>query len=228
MPSTGTLAPVYSDTHGNMVLVPEGAFQFNASLEAPAQTISLPAFYIDETEVSNAEYRRFCEATKHAPPDVPDYTAHPDYPVSNISYEDAATYAAWAGKRLPTEQEWEKAARGTDGRSYPWGNEPWADNVPDKMQPVTSEPLHKSPYGAYNMAGNVWEWTASPYAPTPADTAGMARLSNGQHFSANWRAIKGGSFAAGSKEAFHVAAQRGLPIEAHSLWIGFRCVRSAP
>jgi formylglycine-generating enzyme required for sulfatase activity len=231
-PSAGTsataLAPVFSDAHGRMVLVPEGAFQFNASLEAPAQTISLPAFYIDETEVSNAEYRRFCEATRHAPPDAPDYAAHPDYPVSNISYEDAAAYAAWAGKRLPTEQEWEKAARGTDGRSYPWGNEPWTDNVPDKMQPVTSEPLRKSPYGAYNMAGNVWEWTASPYTPTPADTAGMASLSKGQHFSANWRAIKGGSFAVGSKEAFQVAAHRGLPIEAHSLWIGFRCVRSAP
>ncbi len=227
-PPATTRAPVYSDAHGRMVLVPEGAFQFNASLEASAQTVSLPAFYVDETEVSNAEYHRFCEATGHAPPNAPDYAAHPDYPVSNISYEDAAAYATWAGRRLPTEQEWEKAARGTDGRSYPWGNEPWKDNVPDKIQPVTSEPLRKSPYGAYNMAGNVWEWTATPYAPTQADTAGMAHLSNGQHFSVNWRTIKGGSFAVGSKEAFHVAAQRGLPIEAHSPWIGFRCVRSAP
>ena len=227
VPSAGALAQVYSDAHGRMVLVPEGAFQFNASPEVPAQTVSLPAFYIDETEVSNAEYRRFCEATGHTAPNTPDYVAHPDYPVSNISYEDAAAYASWAGRRLPTEQEWEKAARGTDGRSYPWGNEPWTDNVPGKMQPVMSEPLRKSPYGAYNMAGNVWEWTATPYAPTPADTVGIKRLVNGQSFSADWRAIKGGSFAAGSKEAFHVAAHRGLPIDLRSFWIGFRCVRSA-
>ena len=222
------LVPVYTDAHGRMVLVPEGAFQFNPAPDVPAQTVSLPAFYIDETEVSNTEYSRFCEATGHTPPNAPDYATHPDYPVSNISYEDAAAYAAWAGKRLPTEQEWEKAARGADGRSYPWGNEPWTDNVPETKQPVMSEPLRKSPYGAYNMAGNVWEWTATLYAPTPTDTAGMKHLLNGQSFSAEWRAIKGGSFAVGSKEAFNVAMHRGLPIDARSLWIGFRCVRSAP
>jgi eukaryotic-like serine/threonine-protein kinase len=227
MPAT-LLAPVYTDAHGRMVMVPEGAFQFNPAPEAPAQTVSLQAFYIDETEVSNAEYRQFCEATGHTPPNAPDYEAHPDYPVSNISYEDAAAYAAWAGRRLPTEEEWEKAARGTDGRIYPWGDSPWTDDIPDKMQPVISEPLRKSPYGAYNMAGNVWEWTATSYTPTPADTAGMKHLLNGQSFSADWRAIKGGSFAAGSKDGFNVATHRGLPIDARSLWIGFRCVRSAP
>jgi serine/threonine protein kinase len=221
-------SPVYSDAHGRMVLVPEGAFQFNAAPEAPAQTVSLQAFYIDETEVSNVEYRQFCEATGHTPPNAPDYSAHPDYPVSNISYEEAAAYASWAGRRLPTEQEWEKAARGTDGRSYPWGNSPWTDNIPDKMQPVISEPLRKSPYGAYNMAGNVWEWTATSYTPTPADTAGMKHLPNSQSFSADWRAIKGGSFASGAQEGFNVATHRGLPINGRGLWIGFRCVRNAP
>ena len=219
-------APVYSDEHGRMLLVPEGAFPFDGGNQASTQTVSLPAFYIDETEVSNAEYRRFCEATGHTPPNAPDYAAHPDYPVSNISYQDAAAYAAWAGRRLPTEEEWEKAARGTDGRMYPWGNSPWTDGVPDKMQPVISEPLRKSPYGAYNMAGNVWEWTVTPYTPAPADIAGMKRLVNGQNFSSDWRMIKGGSFAAGSKE-FQVATHRGLPVDGRSLWIGFRCVKSA-
>jgi len=224
----GDLVPVYSDEHGHMVLVPEGKFKFNSGIGDPDHTISLPAFYVDETEVNNAEYRRFCEATGHAPPVSPDYASHPYHPVSNVSYEDAAAYAAWAGRRLPTEEEWEKAARGTDGRRYPWGNDEWADNVPDKLQPVISEPLRKSPYGAYNMAGNVWEWTATPYAPTSTDIDGMRRLLKGQSFSPDWRTIKGGSFAPGPKDGFNVAAHRGLPVNARSLWIGFRCVRSAP
>jgi eukaryotic-like serine/threonine-protein kinase len=219
-------APIYSDEHGRMLLVPEGAFQFDGGSQSSTQTVTLPAFYIDETEVSNAEYRRFCEATGHTPPNAPDYAAHPDYPVSNISYQDAAAYAAWAGRRLPTEEEWEKAARGTDGRMYPWGNSPWTGDVPDKMQPVISEPLRKSPYGAYNMAGNVWEWTVTSYTPAPAEIARMKRLVNGQNFASDWRMIKGGSFAAGSKE-FLVATHRGLPVDGRSLWIGFRCVKSA-
>ena len=221
-------APVYSDAHGRMLLVPEGAFQFTAGPELPAQTVSLPAFYIDETEVSNAEYRHFCEATGHTPPNTPDFAAHPDYPVSNISYEDASAYAAWAGRRLPTEQEWEKAAHGTDGRSYPWGSSPWTGDMPDKKQPVISEPLRKSPYGAYNMAGNVEEWTVTPYTPTPADTAMMKRLLKGQSFSADWRKIKGGSFAPDLRDRFNIAAHRDLPMDLRSQWIGFRCVKSAP
>lgn len=226
-PPAPTLAPVYSDQNGRMFLVPAGSFQFGAAADQTLRTVSLPAFYIDETEVSNEEYRRFCDATGHAPPQSPDYAAHPDYPVSNVSYEDAVAYAAWAGRRLPTEEEWEKAARGLDDRTYPWGETPWTDGVPDRLQPVTSEPLRRSPYGAYNMAGNVWEWTATPYAPTPEDNAGMKRLLNGQNFSADWRTIKGGSFAPGSTEYFAIAKHRGLPVDARSVWIGFRCVRSA-
>lgn len=218
----------YSDAHGRMLLVPAGSFQFNAGPDAPDQTTTLPAFYVDETEVSNAQYRSFCEATGHTPPSTPDYAAHPDYPVSNISFEEASAYAAWAGRRLPTEEEWEKAARGTDGRPYPWGNAPWTDNVPDRMQPVVSEPTRKSPYGAYNMSGNVWEWTASSYTPTAVDTAGIKRLLNGQSFLPDWRTIKGGSYAVGSKEGFNVASRRGLPVNLRSVWIGFRCVRNAP
>ena len=226
--NAATPAPVYTDGHGRMLLVPEGSFQFGAAADHTVRMVPLPGFYVDETEVSNAEYRRFCEATGRQPPTTPDYATHPDYPVNNISYDDAAAYAAWAGRRLPTEEEWEKAARGTDGRSYPWGNDPWTANVPDRLQPVISEPLRRSPYGAYNMAGNVWEWTATSYTPTPADNAGMKRLLKGQNFSADWRMIKGGSFAPGASEDFDIAKHRGLPVDARSLWIGFRCVRSAP
>jgi formylglycine-generating enzyme required for sulfatase activity len=220
------LAAVFSDAHGRMMLVPAGDFHFGAAEDQTSRTESLPAFYVDETEVSNAQYREFCEATGHSPPTSPDYATHPDYPVSNISYEDAAAYAAWTGRRLPTEEEWEKAARGTDERTYPWGNSPWSDGIPGQLQPVVSEPLRRSPNGAYNMAGNVWEWTATPYTPTSEDNAGMKRLLNGQSFSADWRTIKGGSFAPGSKDQFAIAKHRGLPVDARSVWIGFRCVRS--
>jgi formylglycine-generating enzyme required for sulfatase activity len=78
------------------------------------------------------------------------------------------------------------------------------------------------------MAGNVREWTVSSYTPTAADNAGMKRLVNGQKFSADWRIIKGGSYAPGASEDFDIAKHHGLPVDGRSLWIGFRCVRSAP
>ena len=224
-PPAASLPSEITTANGRMLLVAAGTFQFG---DAAGQDVTLPAFYIDETEVSNAAYRRFCDATGHAPPPGPDYETHPDYPVSGVSYQDASAYAAWAGERLPTEEEWEKAARGTDRRTYPWGNVAWDNSLPTALQPVTANPSRRSAIGAYNMAGNVWEWTASSYSPTEADTANMKRLLKGQQFSSEWRIIKGGSFARGDSNDFAVTAHRGLPIDARSPWIGFRCVRSAP
>lgn len=224
-PSSSSPPSVYNDAHGRMLLVPAGSFVFTSAVDGKNQPAALPAFYIDETEVSNAEYQRFCSATGHGPPQTAGYAEHPDEPVSGVSYDDAQAYATWAGKRLPTEEEWEKAARGSDGRLYPWGNTPWTQDVPTVMQPVSSDPLHRSPYGAYNMAGNVWEWTATAYSPTPAETAHMTQLLHGQNFSAQWRMTKGGSFAPGGGADFAVTKGRGLPSDARSPWIGFRCVR---
>jgi serine/threonine protein kinase len=221
------LAPVLEDAHGRMLLVPTGKFLFNSVDDHTPREVDLPAYYIDETEVSNAEYRRFCEATGHTPPTTTEYTAEPNYPVSNVSYSDAAAYAAWAGKRLPTEEEWEKAARGTDGRIYPWGNEPWTSGIPDKLQPVDSLASRKSPFGAYNMAGNVSEWTSSQYNPSATDRNAMNRLLHNTSYSNDWRIVKGGSFEPGSREGFDASKQSPLPIDARSPWIGFRCVRAA-
>ncbi len=215
----------YSDAHGRMALVPAGSFIFGDKSEG--KTISLPAFYIDETEVSNAEYRRFCEATGHAAPQSPDYASHPDYPVGKVNYDDAKAYAAWAGKRLPTEQEWEKAARGTDGRTFPWGDTPWTTAVPTGLESVTAEPSRRSPYGVYNMAGNVWEWTDTSYSPQAEELAKMKALLRGGSFSADWRITKGGSFSPRGNESLAASQRRGLPADVQSPWIGFRCVRDA-
>jgi serine/threonine protein kinase len=227
-PKTETALPsLYSDAHGRMALVAAGPFLFGEKGGSDAKTMTLPAFYIDETEVSNAEYQKFCQATGHPAPPTADYNTHSDYPVTGVSYEDAKAYAGWAGKRLPTEQEWEKAARGTDERIFPWGDAPWDSSVPKQLEPVDAEPSRRSPYGVYNMAGNVWEWTASPYVPEPADLAAMKQLVGGKNFSSAWQIIKGGSFPSGGSQYFAISKRRELPADQRSPWIGFRCVRDA-
>lgn len=160
----------------SMVLVPEGKFTMgseNGDLnERPVHEVFLDTFYIDKFEVTNARYRDcvlagVCQAPLQAisstRPDYFDSSAFDNYPVIYVSWEMATTYCTWRGARLPTEAEWEKAARGTDARLYPWGNEIDASyanyklNVGDTTQ-VGGYEAGKSPYGAYDMSGNVWEW----------------------------------------------------------------------
>jgi formylglycine-generating enzyme required for sulfatase activity len=155
-----------------MVLVPEGEFQYGDN----NQRLSLPAFYMDKFEVSTKLYATFIQDTRRAQPS--DWSQQValvgsgDRPVVNVTWHDADAYCRHYGKRLPTEQEWEKAARGTDGRKYPWGNEEptsrhalfdtrW--NGYGTLATVESYEAGKSPYGLYHMAGNVWEWTSSDY-----------------------------------------------------------------
>jgi formylglycine-generating enzyme required for sulfatase activity len=224
-------APLFQDGHGRMVLVAAGNFIYgDNSPDAPRkqQTLALPAYYVDETEVSNREYRRFAEATGHAPPASDDYVGKPDNPVSGVSYDDAVAYAAWAGKRLPTEEEWEKAARGTDGRPYPWGQEAWTNGVPASVQPVDSFADRKSPYGALNMAGNVFEWTRSAFPAGDREFADMRSVLGNADFSKTWYAIKGGSFSPHGDVFFRCFLRRGFPSDQHSPIVGFRCVRDAP
>jgi len=123
------------------------------------------AFAIDAHEVTNAAYGAFVAATGHPPPEFADDGAlnAPDQPVTGVTWDDAAAYCAWAGGRLPTETEWEKAARGTAGQLYAWGDEydPDAAHLSgDLPLPVASYPRDKSPYGAFDMGGNVSEWVA--------------------------------------------------------------------
>ncbi len=138
----------------------------------PAQVHS---FFIDEAEVSNAQFKAFLDATGYRPTHAKNFLKHwpagtmpsrrAQHPVVYVDLDDARAYARWAGKRLPTEEEWHLAAQGTDGRMWPWGNEGvTAERVNltgDRTMPVRSCPDGRSPYGCFHMSGNVYEWTES-------------------------------------------------------------------
>jgi formylglycine-generating enzyme required for sulfatase activity len=148
-----------------MVLVPAGPFKFGpAKVER-----ELPGFYIDTYPVTNREYKRFIEATSYRSPKfwLEKRLNNPDAPVVGVSWQDAKKYAGWAGKDLPTWEQWEKAARGTDGRIYPWGDDGMApgkanfnrQDGTDAIAPVGGSDLNESPFGVRDVVGNVWEWT---------------------------------------------------------------------
>jgi formylglycine-generating enzyme required for sulfatase activity len=167
------------------VYVPAGEFHMGSDSgpadQQPMHAVTLDTFWIDQTEVTNAMYARCVSANACTPPLDPrsftraSYYSEPafaDYPVLFVNWFQAGAYCTWAGRRLPTEAEWEKAARGADQRPYPWGSEP-----PDALRlnfgatglgdtaPVGQYPAGASPYGALDMAGNAWEWVADWYDP---------------------------------------------------------------
>ena len=164
-----------------MVFIPAGDFLMGSPEheghankdEMPQRRVYVPAFFIDQFEVSNIEYKRFVDATGYpAPPSWVDnkYPIDDDFfPVSEVSWWDATCYARWMGKRLPTETEWEKAARGTDGRRFPWGDKFSSDlaNNAEGIMETTAKLEGASPFGVVNMVGNVAEWTANIYDPNP-------------------------------------------------------------
>lgn len=208
-----------------MVLVPAGKFIFGDKDEGTAETIDIRAFYIDKYEVTNEAYKKVVRNHKF-PADKA------NYPVANITWHDANTYCKSLGKRLPSEEEWEKAARGEDGRPYPWGKEfdktkantreGEAPSAPASHQhdhstvrkvetkgtvPVGSYEAGKSPYGVYDMAGNVREWTDGWYDEK--------RI---------YKAVRGGSYIDDEEAVFTFTVRKSIP-EDSKAYIGFRCAK---
>jgi len=190
LPATSKKLP----SEPEMILIPAGKFLMGSDPardkdtedeELPQHTLYLPDYYIAKTPVTHAQYVAFVDATDYDLSKLwtrgKPLRGQGDYPVVNVSLRDAVAYCRWltgaTGKayRLPTEAEWEKAARGTDGRIYPWGNQPpdvgrcnFGNNV-GRITPVGQySPRGDSPYGCADMAGNVWEWTQSPWGKHPA------------------------------------------------------------
>ena len=213
----------------NMVYIPGGKLNMGRDngdeYETPVHTVTVQPFYMDRTEVTNEEYQRFVSATGHRHPshwrDGKFPANEAKIPVVNVSWDDANAYAQWIGKRLPTETEWEFAARGSDGRIYPWGNSWNAANANasketgGSVSKVASFPNGASQFGVFDLCGNVWEWTSS----TLSSYADQKEIAPG-------KVIRGGAYDTPSARA--TATYRGvLPSDRLRDKTGFRLVKDA-
>jgi len=242
-----------ADDGAEMALVPAGEFTMGGlgkaidedKLEAPEHKLTLPAFLMDKLEVTTALYCRFLNETKPTPDAARGCFGLPQYmpialaggqwqpvqgkekfPMTNVTWYGANAYAKWAGKRLPTEAEWEKAARGTDGRKFPWGADFNAGLMrfgQDNIGPVGEKPAGASPYGCLDMAGNAWEWTSSLFKPYPyvADD-GREDATN----TTERRVARGGSWSGEPYIATTTYRFRPYPEDAYT-FLGFRCAKDA-
>ena len=226
-----------------MVTVNVGAYTIGRDgadpLEQPEHKVNLPAFFIDRTEVTNAAYKTFVDTTRHKAPSNWSGTSFPegraDFPVTGVTWQDAVDYAAWAGKRLPTEAEWEAAARGDDGRLYPWGNsfrsavanigskpdKPTPEQYPAGIKATGRYPEGASPAGAVDMIGNAWEWVADEIKAYPGNTESKLDLESG----VTYRVIRGGAYDGSEKND---ATYRGY-LDGSQPYpkVGFRCAKDA-
>ncbi|MDE0300989.1 MAG: formylglycine-generating enzyme family protein [Candidatus Poribacteria bacterium] len=229
-----------------MVFIPAGEFEMGsqdgAPDEQPVHTVRLSAFYIDKYEVTVGQYRQFVHATGAVFPDwteVARYAESNEHPMVNVSWYDAMAYARWAGKTLPTEAQWEYAARGgLEGKVYPWGNKAldvtkanYEDSKIEKTVQVGSYPGNG--YGLHDMAGNVWEWCIDEYladfyetSPGNNPVAGpqISLLDDGFRKVATRRVVRGGGWDAAARR-LRVAYRDGNGPRGKVDSVGFRCVR---
>ncbi len=229
-----------------MVLVPAGEFLRGsppgegADDKHPQKRVYVNAFNMDKYEVTTARYAEFLRARgreKQEDWDQVDLSRHGNLPVVGIDWHDAEAYCEWAEKWLPTEAEWEKAARGTDGGTYPWGNESpsarlanygkeWSDNFySDRLKSVDSYDAGKSPYGVHHMAGNAWEWVgdwwdSEYYATSPARNP--KGPSNGEY-----KVLRGGSWG-NDPGGLRSADRDGTTPSGRYALFGVRCAQDVP
>jgi formylglycine-generating enzyme required for sulfatase activity len=246
----------------NMVKVPSGNFLMGSLRDSgglpgidrnpepeedefPQRTVFLPAYWIDRTQVTNEEYRRCVESGACRPQTAGNLEYYTEerfdrFPSIYVTWQDAKTYCEWLGKRLPTEAEWEKAARGTDGRIWPWGNRLQDDptrpvqraNVGDSntngLTPVGTFPAGASPYGAADMSGNVWEWINDWYQfdyyrtrpdPDTNPPGPSQEESNGR------KVVRGGTYRTVGVDA-RTAERNALDPSTAYDDVGFRCART--
>jgi formylglycine-generating enzyme required for sulfatase activity len=233
--------PAMAAAPDDMVLVPAGEFTMGSPEgdpdEKPAHKVQISAFFMDKYEVTVKQYAAFLQESGGDRPaewKTMNKTANQNRPVMGVDWAEAARYCKWAGKRLPTEAEWEKAARGTDGRLYPWGNDPptplhanygkkeW--NNHEALVPVGTLEAGKSPYGIYDMAGNVWEWVSDwydndYYKHSPAESpAGPP--------TGGFKVIRGGSWNTSARN-LRAADRYFDPPSFRSQYVpGFRCAKT--
>jgi sulfatase modifying factor 1 len=214
----------------DMVFIPAGPFKMGDvdRSDNPRHTVTLSGYWIYKNVVTVKQYLKFCAATGHAKPSAPSFDPNwskEDHPIVNVSWDDAKAYCDWAGVRLPTEAEWEKAARGTDGRKYPWGDawdasKAWCSksSFGDAGGTTAVGKYGISPYGLSDMAGNVWQWCADWYdadywkSDHGADPTGPT--------SGSFRVLRGGSWDNVNPGYFR-SASRGRDASGLSL-LGFR------
>ncbi len=230
-----------------MLLVPAGEFMMGSrendksaqNDERPAHPVYLDAFYIDQYEVTTSHYATFFQETNRAEPKYWSEQVlkqHGGKPVVGVNWHDATAYCAWGGKRLPTEAEWEKAARGTDQRIYPWGNQPPSEQRANfnrccdfkdygVLTDVGSYEQGKSPYSVYEMAGNVWEWTADWYDENYYGKS-PERNPKGPS-SGEFRVLRGGSWFNAPDLVRSAHRDRLIP-SLRNVNFGFRCAQDVP
>jgi len=221
-----------------MIEIPAGPFTMGSDdadpEDGPAQEIDLPAFEIDKFEVTYADFDAFSKRTG--------YTTYAEqqgvgswrnewgmgednHPVVMVTWDDATAYCEWLGKRLPTEAEWEKAARGEDGRRFPWGND-WDPNKANVKETglrgtvaVGSFGAGASPYGVDDMTGNVWEWTADWYQAYPGNTV------DDPYYGEQFRVTRGGGWFDEEPQSTTFNRNAADPAKTANDDVGFRCVR---
>lgn len=219
-----------------MVVVPAGEFWMGTEDgnddDKPRHRVDLDTYYIDRHEITNALYQRFTDAANRPAPRFRNHSHlnGASQPVVGVSWDDAGAYCRWVGKRLPTEAEWEKAARGEDGRTYPWGDR-WDSGRANSKEsqwnrpaPVGSYPSGVSPYGAYDMAGNVWEWVADWYAKDYYERS--PRRNPQGPATGSWKILRGGAWGY-LPSLLRTTARLSIMPDLRNTVVGFRCAKGA-